>query len=288
MKLTKQTWYAWIAITIVFILLVIAFTSCQKTGSAGKDGEGIVMIGDDQLFGNGTERKPASPPGKNKLRPPRDTTIVNPPDTTTDPPDPPYNPSDSTAFVMLADFDGHHVTGQYWVNAYSAPADPELDRNEVLSLFRYIYALYNINITTSEAEFQAANIYRRQRLVFTSTDNYGTQGGSGVAYVGSGFWGPEVGQTESPVAFVYTTNLWNNEFYAATIGAHEAGHTLGLVHVHWWDVACQVTQTYRMGFVMGNPTQGVYAWHGGDPCRYQGGGAGKSDDQVLTEGVGRR
>ena len=270
---------------LLIVLMFAAFSSCQKT--ATNPIAPLVMADNDELLGNGTERKPLVPPGKNKPKPPQDTTVTNPPDTTT-PTDPPTQPpTNENAVVVLLDFDGNDYQGGYWAKGYTTPADASVDSNEVLSIIRLEYTGYNVRFTTGEAEFQAANTFRRIRVMIAGNDLYGVQGGSGVAYVESAFWGAEAGQTEAPPAFVYASNLQNYEYYIGEIASHEIGHTLGLRHMGFWDAACLNIQTYACGYVMGNGTCGTGSfWAPGHPCRYQGGAYGKSDHEVLSQYVG--
>ena len=271
---------------LLFILL-IGFASCQKKQDIDRPQITVDYTG-DELYGFGYETfkgKPAhphgTPPGQQNPKPVDTVIIVNPPDTTTDP----EPPTTANAFVVFLDPDGHQYAGAYWENKFYGPADAALDMSEVIAAVRVQYAAYNVRFIDSEYEFSQANPYMRQRVVITS-DN--SRSGSGYAYVGSGFWGPEAGQLESPMALVLSSNLQNYEFYVSEIAAHEIGHTLRLVHVHLWNSDCTVNQTYLGGYVMGNGTYGGDSqWHPGHPCRFQGGAYGRSDDAVLAEGVGR-
>lgn len=277
---------------LLFILIVFAaFSSCQKT-IVEPIAKPIVNLEGDQLFGYGTERKPpANPCGGNGKKPcppntPPDTTTTNPPDTITPTNPPTYPPPNKDAFVVLLDGDGFDYKGGYFDGPmYYTPAGTNLDMSEVKAGMELQYAGYNIIFTLSEYEYSQANPYRRQRAVFTSNTN---RTGSGYAYVGSGFWGPETGQVEAPPVLIYAGNLQNYEYYNIEIGCHEVGHGLGLVHYHLWNSDCTINTNYACGWVMGNGTCGNGSeWAPGNACRFQGGAYGRSDDSVLSEYVGR-
>lgn len=273
---------------LLFIGITLAvFASCQKTETVTAERElaPLKMEEDGLLHMDIMARKPASPPGKNKPKPPQDTIIVTPPDTTTDPPAP------TTGYItVLIDWDGHNYTGAFWTQGFSEPANlAELDTNYIMAGIRAAYSRWNVRFTTSELEYSQANPYRRQRIVMAGNDLYGVQGGSGVAYVGTATYGPEAGQIESPPAFVYPGNMQNYDLYVMLIAVHEIGHTLWLVHMNLYNADCTINQRYLAPYYMGNPTYGGDPlWAPGHPCRFQNGAYNKSDDQVLTEICGRR
>ena len=277
------TWYA----LIILLMAAGCLFSCHKNQLDYKPNV-VVSYEGDQLYGYGTERKPSANPCGGRGKKPCPPDNPPPPDTTTDPPTDTtnYPPPNKDAVVILLDGDGYDYKGGYFDGAYYyLPAGINLDMNEVKAGHELQYAGYNIRFTLSEYEYSLANPYRRQRAVFTSSTN---RTGSGYAYVGSGFWGPEMNQIEGPPVLIYAGNLQNYEYYNIEIGCHEVGHGLGLVHVHWWDINCFITQSYACGWVMGNGTCGNGSeWAPGHPCRWQGGAYGRSDDSVLSEYVGR-
>jgi hypothetical protein len=125
--------------------------------------------------------------------------------------------------VVLLDFDGHYVSGTYWNGGNPIDALPALlSENEIIEIWNLVsedYRPFNLNITTSESVYQAAQKDKRMRCIFTPTTT-AAPGTGGIAYVGSFTWG-----TDTP-CWVFNTGIKG----AGEAASHEIGHTLGLSH----------------------------------------------------------
>ena len=140
--------------------------------------------------------------------------------------------------VMLLDFDGQYVSGTYWNSGNPINAAPsgfdDATVQEVWELVSEDYRPFAVNITTSEAVYNATPANRRMRCIFTPT-NTAAPGAGGVAYVGSFSWG-----NETP-CWVFNGGVKG----AGEAASHELGHTVGLSHDG-----------------LSNPVQGYYGGHG--------------------------
>jgi len=85
------------------------------------------------------------------------------------------------------------------------------------------FAPFYITVTTDESVYNAANPYRRIRVVLTETWEWFGQAG------GTSFMGSFTSGNNTP-CFVFTSLLNYNEKKIAEASSHEAGHTLGLRH----------------------------------------------------------
>lgn len=131
--------------------------------------------------------------------------------------------------VIYLDFDGYTTTGTAWNTLYGNllehPA-PELSDIQIEKTWRAIaevYRPYTVNVTTNEATFTSTPSARRTRIVVTNNTFYPVQVG-GLAFRDSYSW-----ENDTP-AFVFVENLGFNPRFIAQAGAHEIGHTFGLVH----------------------------------------------------------
>jgi len=147
--------------------------------------------------------------------------------------------------VIYLDFDGHATTGTDWnvqygdpitTPAFSFEGDSSFSDSE-LSRIQYIwqrvaedYLPFNVDVTTEypgESALSKSNLndtaYGVRMCIGGNSNWFGEQIG-GVAYVGSFDW-----NYDAP-AFVFPSNLGNNEKYVAEAITHEAGHTLDLYH----------------------------------------------------------
>lgn len=125
--------------------------------------------------------------------------------------------------VVMLDFDGHDAKGSWWGDINALPADnaTETDIEEAWRVMAEDFRPFALNITTSEAVYQAAPANRRMRCIFTPTTD-AAPGWGGVAFIGSFQDGGEV-------APCWVFNIWNGKLMGET-GSHEIGHTLGLFH----------------------------------------------------------
>lgn len=150
----------------------------------------------------------------------------------------------SASAVLFLDFDGHTVSGTSWNMTgpiFCAPSG--LDTAQIRTVFNRVaedYRPFNINITTDSANYLAAPVDKRMRVILTPTYQwYGNAGG--VAFVTSFIWGDDT------PCFVFTSLLNYNVKNIAEAAAHEAGHTLGLYHQASYDANCVKTTDYNPG-----------------------------------------
>src|SRR5213075_2256252 len=96
-----------------------------------------------------------------------------------------------TAGVILLDFNGELVSGTSW-NSMVGGADinctpANLTASDISIIVQRVmndYSPFNITVTTDEAVYNAANIYKRERVIVTeSWEWYGQAGGT--SFVGS-------------------------------------------------------------------------------------------------------
>ena len=101
-----------------------------------------------------------------------------------------YTPA--TAVIYL-DFDGHTVAGTMWnTNGTFTCNASGLDDAGITEVFNRVaedFRPFNINITTSEAKYNAAPYNRRIRVVITTSHEWYGTGSGGVAYINSFTWG---------------------------------------------------------------------------------------------------
>ena len=84
---------------------------------------------------------------------------------------------------------------------------------------------FDVNVTTREDLFLAANPARRMRAVISPTSSWFPSSAGGVAYVGSWTWGGS-----GTPCFIFTASLAGSPKYIAEAVSHEVGHTLSLYH----------------------------------------------------------
>lgn len=171
---------------------------------------------------------------------------------------PPYPPEStfqlhsrpgSTRKIYL-DFDGHTTTGTWWNEDFSgngsivsAPFDTDgspssfsaAELEAIQQVWQRVsedYAPFNLDVTTEDPGVDGL------RRTSSSDDSFGVRvvvspttswypNAGGVAYIGV----YSITNTGNDLpAFVFSSNLANNERYIAEACAHEAGHTLGLSH----------------------------------------------------------
>jgi hypothetical protein len=173
--------------------------------------------------------------------------------------------------VILLDFDGQLVSGTSWnyngdINC--SPANLTLaEMDEIFNRVSNDYSPFNITVTTNQAVYDAANPYKRTRVLITETYQWYGNGAGGVSFIGSFTWG------DNTPCFVFSLLLNYNVKNIAEAVSHEAGHTLGLYHQATYDANCIKTSDYNYGQGTGEtgwaPIMGVgyyeneTLWHNG-------------------------
>lgn len=128
--------------------------------------------------------------------------------------------------VIYLNFEGETVTGTPWNSSYNdglpivaAPFGTPAHVEGIWKSIAEDYAVFDVNVTTVRADFDAAATSDRVMVIFTPTKAwYGSAGG--VAYVDS------FGSSTNPYCWVFNLTLNG----AAESGGHEIGHTVGLRH----------------------------------------------------------
>ncbi len=156
----------------------------------------------------------------------------------------------SASATIYLDFDGQLVQGTIWNggNPINCAASG-LTNTQITEIFQRVaedYRPFNLNITTDEAVYLAANPLKRMRIIITPT-NYWNTGVGGAAWVGSFTWGDDT------PAFVFNNMLGpNNLKMVAEASSHEGGHTLGLSHQSKYGNDCNTpTEVYSLGLGAG-------------------------------------
>lgn len=178
-------------------------------------------------------------------------------------------PPPTSNSVILLDFDGQYVTNAYWnggapISArYSGMTSTEIANT--IARVQEDYSPFNVTVTNDESVYNAADPYKRVRVIITeSWEWYGQAGG--VAYLGSFSWG-----NETP-AWVFSSLLGYSAKNVSEAVSHEAGHTLGLYHQAKYENGVK-TSDYHSGTGSGEtswaPIMGVgyytnlTIWHNG-------------------------
>lgn len=194
----------------------------------------------------------------------------------------------SAPATIFLDFDGHLVSGTSWnYNGDYYCAGSGLTTAQITEIFNRVaedYRPFNLNITTDSTKFASAPVYKRMRVLVTTTSAWYGSNAGGVALTGSFTWGDD-----SP-AFVFSALLNSNTKYIAEAVAHEAGHTLGLFHQAYYNSNCAKLSDYYQGTGSGEigwaPIMGVgyyrnlTLWHlGSNPYGCQ---EYQSDLDIIT------
>ncbi len=264
----------------LIILALICLTACTKA----VDKPASAILSDDRKqscdFGitnfNLSKRSPVNNEIEAKGRP-----IKSSGTTSSAPP--------SNSSVIFLDFDGHLVSNTSWnysgdINCASSNLTTT-QMTEILLRMTNDFSPFNIIITTDQATYNAANVYKRMRVVFTeSWEWYGKAGG--VSYTGSFTWG------DNTPCFVFSSLLNYDTKSISEAASHEAGHTLGLRHQASYDANGVKTSDYNYGQGSGEigwaPIMGVgygqnlTIWHNG-PTPY--GTTSLQDDVAVITGV---
>ncbi|MGE0567205.1 MAG: T9SS type A sorting domain-containing protein, partial [Bacteroidia bacterium] len=131
------------------------------------------------------------------------------------------------------------------------------------------YRPFDVNVTTEESKFNAANPNLRMRIVITTSSSWYPNNVGGVAYLNSFSWG---GNPDTP-CWVFENKLGYNAKNVAEAASHEGGHTLSLKHQSVWNASCAKTAEYHSGIgsgvtswapIMGvGYSKNVTIWHNG-------------------------
>jgi len=187
--------------------------------------------------------------------------------------------------VNYLDFDGHLVSNTSWnLNGDFVCEPANLTTEEMQRIFDRVaedYRPFNVVVTADEAVYNAANPYKRMRVVITETWQWYGQAG-GVSFAGSFTWG------DNTPCFVFSSLLGYNEKKIAEASSHEVGHTLGLRHQSVFSESCGYITEYNAGAgtgeiswapIMGNSySRNVTTWHRGTSSA----GCNAIQDDVAT------
>jgi len=222
----------------------------------------------------------------NMIKRPAQLAGKKPQNPTTLPPPPP-----PAGAVILLDFDGHVVSGTAWNSSGSFTCAPaNLSGENITEVFNRVvndFSPFNVTVTTSDSVYNAANIWKRTRVIITETyEWYGMAGGT--SFIGSFTWG------DNTPCFVFSS-LLNYEVKKITEAvSHEAGHTMGLLHQELYDVNCTNIANYNPGQGSGEngwaPIMGIgyyqntTLWHDG-PTVY-GCTAYQNETALISSAVG--
>lgn len=141
------------------------------------------------------------------------------------------------AGVLFLDFDGHVVQNTLWNTEYTdgdpivvarheefTKTSPEYRADWIFKIFNRCkedFAPFNLNVTTSQAVFDAAPAGRRQRVLITPTSGWYPDDAGGVAYYST------FSQNSDTPCWVWNGGI---QWSLPETVSHEVGHTLGLSH----------------------------------------------------------
>lgn len=179
--------------------------------------------------------------------------------------------------VIMIDFDGFNLpAGTPWNSGAARTINgvnySDVDEERVFNNVKEDYSPFLVNITTSEAVYQAANPKNRMKVVVTRDE---VTPGGGVAIINS------FGNEATKCCWAYPNKLRESILSVAECVSHEAGHTLGLKHD-----GAPSTPDYYEGHngwapIMGNSyTSFVTQWSKGEYT----GANNKQDDLVSITG----
>jgi Metallo-peptidase family M12B Reprolysin-like len=182
-----------------------------------------------------------------------------------------YNSYPNAPAVCYLDFDGHFVTGTMWNTNGPFTCNPSgLTASQIEEIFNRVaedFRPFNINVTTSEAKFNAVPMNKRMRVVITTSYEWYSSGAGGVAYTNSFSW------SDNSPCFVFSSLHNYNTKNIAEAASHEMGHTLGLRHQATYNSSCVKTSDYNWGQgtgeigwapIMGaGYNQNMTVWHNG-------------------------
>ncbi|MDZ4794312.1 MAG: hypothetical protein SGI83_08560 [Bacteroidota bacterium] len=157
-------------------------------------------------------------------------------------------PPATSAGVVFLDFDGQVVSGTGWnYNGTITCAPANLASNAVATIFDRVsndYSPFNITVTTDENVYNAANIYKRIRVIITETWEWFGQAG------GASFLNSFTDGSNTP-SFVFSSLLNYNIKNIGEAVSHEAGHSLNLQHQSTYDAGGVKTSEYNYGIGSG-------------------------------------
>lgn len=142
------------------------------------------------------------------------------------PPPPPPPPAIAHKACWLLDFDGYNVPAGAWdaTGFYATGSDfTATEITDIKTRIKNYWSQFDVEITTDEALYNTYAVNKRMRVVYTRTNFFPNAGG--VAYINSLNWADHEKQ-----CFVFPDMLQRNTKYNADAGAHEMGHTTGLLH----------------------------------------------------------
>ena len=154
--------------------------------------------------------------------------------------------------VLYLDFDGDVINNPNWysqtINALPSTLSAQ-KKTEVFKIVVQKYEMFDVNVTTKESVYNAANTTKRSKCVITPTNQwYG--GAGGVAFVGA--WGWEAYQP----GFTFENMLNYDSKYVAYATAHEVGHQLALNHHAKYDANQTRLTPYHQGIGSGELSWG--------------------------------
>lgn len=141
-------------------------------------------------------------------------------------PVPELNSRPGATGVLYLDFDGETVSGTYWAGGATIVAAPaNLTASQMAEVWERVsrdYEIFDVNVTTSRAVYDAAPGTRRTHCIITSTDT-ASPGAGGVALFDT-FW-----KNNNAEKICWSFIDYDTKF-CAEIVAHEIGHTFNLSH----------------------------------------------------------
>lgn len=175
--------------------------------------------------------------------------------------------------TILIDFDGQTVDSRFWKPFYKDSllfcSPSGLSDIQKIRIFNHVsedFRPFNITVTTDSTVFFRTSLFRRVRVIVTTTSAW-YNGSGGTAYIESFRWGEDV------PCFVFPDILRFFEKRVAEAVSHEVGHTLGLYHQARYNDTCRFLDEYNPGVgtgqtswapIMGNPYfRNITTWHNG-------------------------